>query len=84
MLEEEKNNKISNTGSYFGFIGMGYFKNEWSFAQVRLEEPYSVFHFGTENILIIITSTGKYYKARIDLQKGGECQVLDEAQLLDI
>ena len=31
MLEEEKNNKISNTGSYFGFIGMGYFKNEWRF-----------------------------------------------------
>ena len=84
MVEEEKNNKIANTGSYFGFIGMGYFKNEWSFAQVRLEEPYSIFHFGAENILIIITSTGKYYKARIDLQKGGECQVLDEAQLLDI
>ena len=84
MVEEEKNNKIANTGSYFGFIGMGYFKNEWSFAQVRLDEPYSIFHFGAENILIIITSTGKYYKARIDLQKGGECQVLDEAQLLDI
>ena len=83
MIEEEKNNKITNTGSYFGFIGMGYFKNEWSFAQVRLEEPYSIFHFGSENILIIITSTGKYYKARIDLQKGGECQVLEEIQLFD-
>ena len=83
MVEEEKNNKITNTGSYFGFIGMGYFKNEWSFAQVRLEEPYSIFHFGSENILIIITSTGKYYKARIDLQKGGECQVLEEIQLFD-
>ena len=83
MVEEEKNNKITNTGSYFGFIGMGYFKNEWSFAQVRLEDPYSIFHFGSENILIIITSTGKYYKARIDLQKGGECQVLEEIQLFD-
>ena len=83
MVEEEKNNKIANTGSYFGFIGMGYFKNEWSFAQVRLEEPYSIFHFGAENILIIITSTGKYYKARIDLQKGGECQVLSEVQLFE-
>ena len=83
MVEEEKNNKIANTGSYFGFIGMGYFKNEWSFAQVRLEEPYSIFHFGAENILIIITSTGKYYKARIDLQKAGECQVLSEVQLFE-
>lgn len=83
LVEEEKNNKIANTGSYFGFIGMGYFKNEWSFAQARLEEPYSIFHFGAENILIIITSTGKYYKARIDLQKGGECQILAEIQLLE-
>ena len=83
MIEEENSNKISNTGSYFGFIGMGYFKNEWSFAQVRIDEPYSIFHFGAENILIIITSNGKYYKARIDLQKGGECQILAEINLLD-
>ena len=84
--EEKKNNKISNVGSMFSiipnFLGGGYFKNEWSFAQVRIEEPYSIFHFGADNVLIIITSTGKYFMARIDLQKGGECQVLKEEQLL--
>ena len=86
LVEDEENNKISNVGSVFriipNFLGGGYFKNEWSFAQVRLEEPYSIFHFGAENILVIITSTGKYYMARIDLQKGGECQILNEEKLL--
>ena len=86
ISEEEKNKNISNVGSIFSvvpnFLGGGYFKNEWSFAQVRLEEPYSLFHFGTDNILVIITSTGKYYKAKIDLQKGGECKILQEEQLL--
>ena len=85
ILEEEKNFKISNVGSMFAvlpsFLGGGYFKNEWSFAQVRLDEPYSIFHFGVENSLIIITSTGKYYKTKIDLQKGGECQILQEEDL---
>lgn len=87
IVEEEKNNKISNVGSVFSilpnFLKMGYLNNEWSFAQARLEEPYSIFHFGADNILIIITSTGKYYKARIDLQKGGDCQILAEVQLLE-
>lgn len=85
LIEEEKNNKISNVGSVFSiipsFLGGGYFKKEWSFSQVRLEEPYSIFHFGAENLLVIITSTGKYYKARIDLEKGGECQILEEHRL---
>ena len=63
------------------FLGGGFFDNEWSFAQVRLEEPYSIFHFGLDNSLIIITSSGKYYKAKIDLAKGGDCQILEECCL---
>ena len=78
-------NKISNTGSVFSalpsFLGGNLFNNEWSFAQVRLEEPYSIFHFGLDNSLIIITSSGKYYKAKIDLKKGGDCQILEECYL---
>ena len=81
----EETNNISNIGSVFSylpsFLGGGYFKNEWSFAQVRLDEPYSIFYFEVENSLIIITSTGKYYRARIDLQKGGDCQILQEEEL---
>lgn len=87
IVEEENNNKISNVGSVFSilpsFMKMGYLNNEWSFAQARIEEPYSIFHFGADNILIIITSTGKYYKVRIDLQKGGDCKILAEANLLE-
>ena len=85
LVEEGTKNQVSNIGSVFAiipsFLGGGYFKKEWSFAQVRLNEPYSIFHFGAENILVIITSTGKYYKAKIDLEKGGLCQILDEEAL---
>ena len=87
IINEGNNNdnKISNTGSVFAvipkFLGGGLFDNEWSFAQVRLEEPYSIFHFGLDNSLIIITSSGKYYKAKIDLKKGGDCQILEECCL---
>lgn len=85
LVEEGTKNQVSNVGSVFAiipsFLGGGYFKKEWSFAQVRLNEPYSIFHFGAENILVIITSTGKYYKAKIDLEKGGLCQILDEEAL---
>ena len=83
--KEDDENKISNTGSMFSglprFLGGGLFQNEWSFAQVRLEEPYSIFHFGSENSLIIITTSGKYYKANIDLQKGGDCIISEECSL---
>ena len=80
--EGNNENKISNAGSIFAilptFLGGGFFDNEWSFAQVRLDEPYSIFHFGLDNNLIIITSSGKYYKAKIDLKKGGNCTIMEE------
>ena len=85
IIEGNNENKISNTGSIFAglpsIFGGGFFNNEWSFAQVRLDEPYSIFHFGLDNSLIIITSSGKYYKAKIDLKKGGDCQILEECYL---
>lgn len=84
-IENDKEKNIQNTKSIFSglpnFLGGGLFKNEWSFAQVRLDEPYSILSFGIENSLIIICSTGKYYKANIDLQKGGDCQIIQEEQL---
>ena len=64
---------VKNTESLLSgfpsFLGGGFFDNKWSFAQVRLDEPYSKFHFGLDNSLIIITSSGKYYKAKIDPKK---------------
>ena len=81
----ENDNKISNTGSYFSYLpsilGGNLFNNEWSFAKVRLDEPYSIFHFGLDNSLIIITSSGKYYKAKIDPKKSENCQILEECCL---
>lgn len=87
MTDEDNSRIIKNTKNAFGtfipkFIRPDYFNRESSFAQVRLEEPYSIFTFGIENYLIIICSSGKYYKAKIDLVKGGDCQVLQEEQLI--
>ena len=86
IINMDENQNIQNSKSIFSglprIFGGGFFQNEWSFAQVRLEEPYSIFTFGIENSLIIICSTGKYYKAKIDLQKGGNCQIIQEEQLL--
>lgn len=85
IINMDENQNIQNSKSIFSglpkIFGGGFFQNEWSFAQVRLEEPYSIFTFGIENSLIIICSTGKYYKAKIDLQKGGNCQIIQEEQL---
>ena len=72
---EEKANNISNDYGTFSITG-----KEWSFAQVRLNEQ-SIFHFSDENTLIIITRNGKYYKAKIDLKKGGECHIIEQKEL---
>ena len=72
---EEKTNNISNDYGTFSITG-----KEWSFAQVRLNEP-SIFHFSDEKTLIIITQNGKYYKAKIDLKKGGECHIIEQKEL---
>ena len=51
------------------------------FAQVKLDQTNSIFHFGSDNTLIIVTSSGKYYKAKIDTKKGGDCQIIEEHSL---
>ena len=85
LVDEGKQNMVSNVGSVFAiipnFLGGKLFKKEWSFAQVRLDEPYSIFHFGTDNTLIILSNNGIYYKVKIDLEKGGDCTKLSESSL---
>jgi len=58
------------------FFSGGFFKSEWSFANVRIKDSNSICCFGEDNsTIIIISSQGNYYIADIDLKKGGDCVI---------
>jgi WD40 repeat protein len=71
IIHHNKTNILSSIG--------GYFKSEWNFAQVKLDEQHSsICAFGPDNTLIAITSVGKYYQAQIDMKRGGNCKIINE------
>ena len=89
LVEEEKKSEedeIKNQTSIFKnipnfFVG-DFFKSEWSFAQVRINEKNSKCAFEKDNNFIyIISENGKYIKALIDLKKGGDCQIIENKDL---
>ena len=53
-----------------------YFNSKWSLAQYRLgDESTSACSFGSkENVLVIVTASGKFHKIQFDLSEGGECR----------
>ena len=85
--ENEEVKSIENKKSIFNglpnILGGEFFNSEWSFAQVRIKEPKSICTFGSDNTIIIVCSNGKYYKAKIDLEKGGECQIIQEENIIE-
>ena len=82
--EDEKiiENKTSFLKGLPSALGGEYFSGEWSFAQVRITDNRSICCFGSENTIIVVSTQGKYYKAQIDVQKGGECKIVQEEQLI--
>ena len=83
---ESENKTIENKTSTLkwlpSFLGGEFFNSEWSFAQVRITDHKSICCFGAENTIIVVSTDGKYYKAKIDIEKGGECKIIQEEQLL--
>lgn len=71
-------NLPKNKSSFFSFLGV---KSEKSFAQVKIEDEKSIVGFGPDNSVIVISSLGKYYLAKINLQKGGECNISQQENL---
>ena len=63
-------------------LGGDYFGSEKSFAQVRISEEKSICTFGEDNTIIIVCLNGKYYKAQMDLDKGGECKIIEEKEFM--
>ena len=83
--EDEEPKKIKNKKSIFkslpNILKKDYFNGEFSFAQVRIKEEKSICTFGNDNTIIIICNNGKYYKAKIPLEKGGECEIIQEINI---
>ena len=63
-------------------LGGEYFGSEKSFAQVRINKEKSICTFGEDNTIIIVCLNGKYYKAQMDLDKGGECKIIEEKEFM--
>lgn len=85
--EEGEQIKIKNKKSIFNglpkILKREYFNSEFSFAQVRIKEEKSICTFGGDNTIIIICNNGKYYKAKIPLEKGGECEIIQEINIFE-
>ncbi|KAH7427604.1 hypothetical protein KP509_10G051600 [Ceratopteris richardii] len=76
----------SNKGSSLAFMkGVlpGYFSSEWSFAQFRLpEDTHALVAFGKDrNTIIVLCSSGTYYKCSYDVLRGGEMVVKERVIL---
>lgn len=83
--EKEKEDLPKNQSSIFRKVFGGvFFQSEWSFAQVRINEQKSICTFGPDNTIIAISSDGKYYQAKIDLKKGGDCKIIKEVSLNEV
>lgn len=81
--ESIKNRKrIKGINVLPNIIGADFLNSEYSFAQVKLNEPGCIISFGSDNSLIIVSTKGKYYKAKIDLLKGGICEIIQEEQFI--
>lgn len=76
---EEVNNQKSVIGNICSFFGVKseFFGSEWSFAQFRINNNNrSIVTFAPNNApsVLVITSDGKYYEGKFDVNSGGECQ----------
>jgi hypothetical protein len=85
--ENSEIKSIENKRSIFNvlpnFLGGEFFNSEWSFAQVRIKEQKSICTFGSDNTMIIVCSNGKYYKAKIPMENGGDCEIIQEENILE-
>ena len=64
-----------------GFITGGIFNSDKSFAQIRLNDEKCIFSFGPENIIVVVSSNGKYYQSKFKDKKGGDCDIIYEESL---
>ncbi|KAL4423750.1 hypothetical protein ABPG75_001051 [Micractinium tetrahymenae] len=74
----------SNPLAKLSFVS-SYFSSERSFAQLRLPDAHrAVVGFGKDpGCLLVVSSTGAFYKALFDTEKGGSCEQQSYVQWLE-
>ena len=83
----ENSNDSGNKKSFFSkfnWLNNEYLNSEWSFAQFRIVENKSIATFGKNNEIYVLSSDGIYYKAVFDLKNGGDCEKIEEREILNL
>ena len=55
--------------------------SEKSFAKIRINDNKSVCSFIDNNIIVVVTYDGIYYKAQLDIKEGGDCKIVTRESL---
>jgi WD40 repeat protein len=64
----------SSSLSMFKNVLPKYFSSEWSFAQFRVQDVRTIVAFGNqENVVIVISANGSFYRATFNPDSPGEC-----------
>ena len=79
-IDHLPNNRKSLLSYLPKFLTGGAFDSMKSFAKVKLNDEQSICAFGENNIIIAVSNTGVYYKAKMDPLKGGHCSILQEEE----
>ena len=56
-------------------------QNEKSFAQIRINSNKSICSFQNNNIIVVVSYDGTYYKAQLDTKVGGSCKIIFQDSL---
>lgn len=85
LMSLTQSNKASSLSFMKGVLP-SYFSSEWSFAQFRLpEDSHATVAFGKDrNTIIILCSSGRYYKCSFDVLHGGEMVIEVSEKLLSV
>ena len=73
--EELPKNETSFMSKLPNFLTGGAYDGDKSFAKVRVELQNAICAIFPDYNIIVVTSSGKFYQAKLDPKKGGTCQI---------
>ena len=79
--EELPKNESSFLKKLPNFLTGGAFDGDKSFAKVKIEQQFAICAIFPNYDIVVITSTGKYYQAKLNNKKGGNCQIIKTEDL---
>ena len=79
--EELPKNESSFLRKLPNFLTGGAFDGDKSFAKVRIELQRAICAIFPDHNIIVVTSSGKFYQAKLDPKKGGTCQIVKTDEL---